>query len=305
MVVLSQTRTMPVDRTLTGIAMSLGAMVIFSAMDGVSKLLTAGYHPLEISCIRALVTLVVLAPFVARSSASLRTTMPWHQLGRGLCMTGSSVMFILGLSQLPIADATSIGFVSPLLVTALSIPFLGEKVGLRRWSAVMVGFAGVLIVVRPGTGAFNPAALYPLLSAVSWALGLILTRQMRGSQAVLTTVFYSTVVGLLVPALALPIVWRAPDLQGWLLMALMGVFSAMGQSLTIAALTRAPASLVAPFSYSQILWSTLIGFFVFNTLPDAVTWVGAGIIVASGLYTLHRETVVHRRNRSVAGGAGA
>ena len=297
MAVLSEARTGPVDRTLAGIAMALGAMIIFSIMDGISKVLAEDYHPLEISCVRSVVSLIVLAPFFTRYSATLRTSMPWHQLGRGLCMTASSVLFILGLAHLPIADATAIGFISPLLVTALSIPFLGEKVGVRRWSAVLVGFAGVLVIVRPGTGAFNPAALYPLLSAVTWALGLILTRLMRSSQPVLTTIFHTTAVGVVVTGLAMPAVWRMPDLEGWVLMALMGIFSAAGQTLLIAALLRAAASLVAPFSYSQMLWATLVGLFVFNTVPDAVTWTGAAIIIASGLYTLHRESVVHRRQQ--------
>jgi len=297
MAVLSEARTGPVDRTLAGIAMALGAMIIFSIMDGISKVLAEDYHPLEISCVRSVVSLIVLAPFFTRSSATLRTSMPWHQLGRGLCMTASSVLFILGLADLPIADATAIGFISPLLVTALSIPFLGEKVGVRRWSAVLVGFAGVLVIVRPGTGAFNPAALYPLLSAVTWALGLILTRLMRSSQPVLTTIFHTTAVGVVVTGLTMPAVWRMPDFEGWVLMALMGIFSAAGQTLLIAALLRAAASLVAPFSYSQMLWATLVGLFVFNTVPDAVTWTGAAIIIASGLYTLHRESVVHRRQQ--------
>jgi drug/metabolite transporter (DMT)-like permease len=299
MAVLSETRPEMVDRTLAGIAMTLGAMMIFSAMDGISKILAEDYHPLEIACVRSLFTILVLAPFIVRSRSALRSSLPWHQVGRGLCMITSSTFFIFALSRLPIADATAIGFVSPLLVTALSIPLLGEKVGIRRWSAVIVGFVGVVIVVRPGSGAFNSAALFPLISSASWALGLILTRLMRGSQAVLTTIFYSTLVGLVVTALVLPLVWRMPDAHGWALMAAMGIFSAAGQTLLIVALSRAPASLVAPFSYSQMLWSTLVGFFVFKTVPDAVTWTGAAIIIASGLYILHRERVVHRQARGM------
>jgi drug/metabolite transporter (DMT)-like permease len=295
MVLLAQVRTEAADRSFSGILMTLGAMLIFSGMDGVSKVLAVDYHPFEIACLRSLFTILVLAPFFARDTLALRTTKPLHQLGRGMCMIASSVLFIAGLSALPIADATAIGFVSPLLVTALSIPFLGEKVGIRRWSAVIVGFIGVLIVVRPGTGAFNPAALFPLFSAAAWALGLILTRLMRNSESVLTTILYTTLVGLVLTAFALPWVWRMPDLHGWMLMAAMGVLSAIGQTLLIAALTRAPASLVAPFSYSQMLWATLVGLFVFHTVPDAVTWVGAGILIASGLYTIHRERIVHRQ----------
>ena len=280
---------------MAGIVMTLCAMMVFSGMDGISKLLAENYQPFEIAFVRNVVTFLVLAPFVARSSSSLRTSRPLHQIGRGLCMVASSIFFISGLSRLPIADATAIGFVAPLLVTALSIPFLGEKVGIRRWSAVIVGFIGVLVVVRPGTGAFDPAAIYPLLSAAAWALGLILTRLMRASEPALMTTFYSTIVGAAACAVTLPFVWTMPDLTSLALMTVMGVLSAMGQYLFARALTQTAASLLAPFSYSQMLWSTLVGYFFFAAVPDAVTWVGAAIVIASGLYTLHRESVVHRQ----------
>src|SRR5216684_2170341 len=130
------------ERTLTGIAMALAAMVLFSGMDGISKFLAVDYHPLEIAAMRHVFTTLALLPFVIRSPLALRARRPLLQIGRGLCMYASSILFIVGLSHLPIADASAIGFVSPLLVTALSIPFLGEKVGIRRWSAVIVGFAG-------------------------------------------------------------------------------------------------------------------------------------------------------------------
>jgi drug/metabolite transporter (DMT)-like permease len=282
------------ERTLTGIAMALVAMFLFSGMDGLSKYLAVDYHPIEIAAMRQFFTTLALLPFLARSPLALRTTRPLLQIGRGLCMFCSSILFIVGLSHLPIADASAIGFVSPLLVTALSIPLLGEKVGIRRWAAVIIGFTGVMIVVRPGTGAFNPAALYPLVSAAAWALGLILTRIMRNSDPVLTTIFYSTLVGLIIGGAALPFVWRTPDLTGLGLMAAMGLLSAISQTMLISAFARAAASILAPFSYSQMVWSTLIGYFVFATLPDALTWIGAAIVIASGIYTLHRERVVHR-----------
>src|SRR5258708_25415776 len=146
-------------------------------------------------------------------------------------MIASSIFFIFGLSRMPIADATAIGFIAPLLVTALSIPFLGEKVGIRRWSAVIVGFTGVMVVVRPGTAAFDPAALYPLVSAVAWALGLILTRIMHNSDQVLTTIFYSTLVGLVAGGAALPVVWQTPALEGSPLMAGSGLLTAISPTL--------------------------------------------------------------------------
>jgi drug/metabolite transporter (DMT)-like permease len=274
------------ERTLVGIAMALGAMVLFSGMDGLSKYLTADYHPLEIAALRQFFAALALLPFIIRAPSALRTARPLLQIGRGLCMFCSSILFIVGLAHLPIAEASAIGFVSPLLVTALSIPLLGERVGPRRWTAVIIGFAGVMIVVRPGTAAFDPAALYPLASSTAWAFG-----------QVLTTIVYSTVVGLVVGFAVLPFVWRAPDMTGLALMAAMGLLSAISQTLLIAAFARAPASILAPFSYSQMVWATLIGYFVFATIPDSATWTGAAIVIASGIYTLHRERIVAQRNR--------
>jgi drug/metabolite transporter (DMT)-like permease len=134
-----------------------------------------------------------------------------------------------------------------------------------------------------------------LLSAAAWALGLILTRMMRSSEPALTTTFYSTIVGLVACGVALPLVWETPDLNGIALMVVMGVLSAIGQYLFALSATIAPASVVAPFSYSQMLWSTMVGYFVFSTIPDGITWIGAAIVIASGLYTLHRESIVHRQ----------
>jgi drug/metabolite transporter (DMT)-like permease len=279
------------DKPLAGIGLMLLAMCLFSAMDGTSKVLAAEYHPVEIAWGRYLFTMVFAFPFVLRRGV-LRTGRPLLQVTRGLCMLGSAQFFIFGLVELPIAEATAIGFVAPLLVTALSIPFLGERVGLRRWSAVIVGFAGVLIVIRPGTDAFEPAALYPVLSAACWGMGVVITRKMRNFDGVATTLLYSTLVGLLATSAVAWPVWTTPDLQAWGLIALLGLFSCTGQYFFIAAFSFAGASLLAPFSYSQIVWSGLIGFFVFATLPDGYTWLGAAVIVGSGIYTLHRERVL-------------
>jgi drug/metabolite transporter (DMT)-like permease len=213
------------------------------------------------------------------------------QAVRGVCVIASALLFIAGLARLPIADATAIGFASPLLVTAFSIPLLGEQVGVRRWSAVGIGFLGVLIVVRPGSGAVGSAALLPLSSAVCWAMSLVVTRRMRGADAPLTTLIYSSAIGFVLSGLALPLVWHAPTLSAWVMLAAMGVLSAAGQYLLIAGLSRGDASLLAPFTYSQIVWATLTGYFVFATVPSSSTWCGAAVIVASGIYIAHRERV--------------
>jgi len=279
------------ERNLAAIGLVLLAVALFSAMDAMSKILASEYDPIEVVWGRYLAILAMLAPAALRKPRLLLTSQPMLQAVRGVCVMASALLFIAGLARLPIADATAIGFASPLLVTAFSIPLLGEQVGVRRWSAVGIGFLGVLIVVRPGSGAVGSAALLPLSSAVCWAMSLVVTRRMRGADAPLTTLIYSSAIGFVLSGLALPLVWHAPTLSAWVMLAAMGVLSAAGQYLLIAGLSRGDASLLAPFTYSQIVWATLTGYFVFATVPSSWTWCGAAVIVASGIYIAHRERV--------------
>jgi drug/metabolite transporter (DMT)-like permease len=283
--------------SFVAIAFVLLAVALFSAMDALSKILAATYDPVEVVWGRYLAILAMLAPLVLRDPRALLAARPGLQLVRGVTVLGAALLFIAGLARLPIADATAIGFASPLLVTALSIPLLGERVGPRRWAAVCAGFAGVLIVVRPGSGAMGWAALLPLLSAVCWGFSLVVTRHMRGGDKPLTTLLYSTVIGFVASSAALPLVWQPPSAEAWALMVVMGMLSAAGQYLLIAGLARGDASLLAPFSYSQMIWSTLTGFLIFGTVPTAWTWCGAAIIVASGVYIAHRERLRARTAR--------
>lgn len=267
------------------------ALVLFSIMDALSKLMARRFDPVEIVWGRYLVILALLAPPALRRPRLLVARRLGLQLVRGVSVLGAALFFIAGLARLPLADATAIGFASPLLVTALSIPLLGEHVGPRRWSAVVVGFLGVLIIARPGSGAVGAVALLPLLSASCWALSLVVTRRMRSDDVPLTTLIYSTVVGLVLSGFALPLVWRPAGFADWAVMVAMGVLSAAGQYLLIAGLARGAASLLAPFSYTQILWSTALGYLVFGAVPSGWTWCGAAVIIASGLYIAHRERV--------------
>jgi drug/metabolite transporter (DMT)-like permease len=286
-----------VERPFIAIGLVLLAVMLFSGMDAMSKLLVVDYDPFEVVWGRYLAIAAMLAPLVLRRPRHLISMRPGLQLARGVSILGAALFFIAGLARLPMADATAIGFASPLMVTALSIPLLGERVGPRRWSAVAVGFLGVLIVVRPGSGAVGWAALLPLISATCWAISLVVTRRMRHDEAALTTLFYSTVVGLVLSSAALPFIWRSASVGAWALMVAMGVLSVAGQYLLIIALSRSAASLVAPFTYSQIIWSTLLGVLVFGTVPTAGTWAGAAVIVASGIYIAHRERIRSRDAR--------
>jgi drug/metabolite transporter (DMT)-like permease len=210
---------------------------------------------------------------------------------RGVTLLGSSLLFITGLRYLPIAEASATGFVSPLFVTALSIMFLGERVGMRRWIATAVGLFGVVVILRPGTGAFHAAAFFPIISALSWASTLIMTRMMSGRDPAITTMTYSSIVGVTILTLLVPFVWVAPSWHDLLLGLLIGVASTFGQWIVVLAFRYADASVLAPFQYTQLLWVSILGFLVFGELPDIWTVVGAAFIVASGLYTAHRERV--------------
>jgi drug/metabolite transporter (DMT)-like permease len=288
--------TLPRDEPLKAIALMIGAMFVFSGVDGVSKALAADYHPFLVAWGRFLFQTLLLVPVVLYLGARrvLRTAAPFQQSLRAVCLYGSTIFFVTGLAYLPIAEAAAIGFVSPLFTTALSIPLLGEKVGMRRWAAIMVGFAGVLIVIRPGTAAFHWATAFPVLSSIAWSLALIVTRRMnRQTDQPITTLLYASWVGLVAATLPLPWFWTAPTAGAWGAMVGMAALAGAGHYLLILAFRLGAASILAPFSYSQMVWATLIGYFAFATLPDLWTWIGAAVIILSGVYTWHRERVRH------------
>jgi len=235
--------------------------------------------------------IMVPAMLPASPLYALRTERLGLQLMRGAALLGSSLFFISGLRFLPIAEASATGFVSPLFVTALSIIFLSESVGLRRWLATAVGLIGVLIILRPGTSAFHAAAFFPLVSALAWACTLIMTRMMSGRERAITTMAYSSIAGVCILTALAPFVWVAPSWHDILFGLLIGVASTAGQWIVVLAFRYADASVLAPFSYTQLLWVSILGFVVFGEIPDVWTVTGAAFIVASGLYTAHRERV--------------
>ncbi|MCA8928056.1 MAG: DMT family transporter [Alphaproteobacteria bacterium] len=286
------------DRPSLAIAIVLAAMLTFVVMDGLCKLLTtSGMVPETIIFVRySLVLLFLLPVVVARwRSRPLATGRPVLHLARGVALIGSATLFVYALQSLPLATATAIGFVSPLYVTALSIPFLGEKVGIRRWAAVGVGFFGVLLILRPGGATFELAMVLPLVSSFLWACGLIITRAMRGRERPLAILVWSTCGGLMVITPLGLAAWQTPTAEQWLLLVLIAGCHLLGQYLTIRAFTLASASLLAPFSYTTMIWATLIGLFVFGNLPDLPTLAGSGILAAAGLYVWHRERIVTGR----------
>src|SRR6478735_856661 len=288
------------DRPFKGIALILASTVFLGASDVTAKYLSATLPSIEIAWIRFLVFALIMTPAMMPGSPlfALPTGRLGLQLLRGLTVLASSLFFISGLSFLPIAEASATGFVSPLFVTALSIVFLGEKVGLRRWIATAVGLVGVIIILRPGSGAFHPAAFFPLVSALAWAGTLIMTRMMSGTERAITTMTYSSIAGVCILTALVPFVWVTPSWHDILFGIFIGVASTAGQWIVVLAFRYADASVLAPFSYTQLLWVSVLGFLIFGEVPDVWTVTGAVFIVASGLYTAHRERV--RRSQLLA-----
>ena len=276
--------------TSRGIASALAAWLLFAGMDAGSKLLAEHYAIVQILWVRFLSLLAVSGWLAARHGrAGLTTRRFGLQSLRSLMLMVEIGLFIWTITVLPLADAHAILAISPLIVTALSVPLLGERVGIRRWSAIGVASIGMLVILRPGFGAVHPMALVALLCAGMWSLYQILTRIVSRTDPPLTTLFYTALIGALALTLIGPFYWRAPDARGWALFALVAVLGASGHYLLIKALQLAPASLLQPFAYTVLVWATVVGFTVFGNLPDLLTVVGATIIVGSGLYTFARE----------------
>jgi drug/metabolite transporter (DMT)-like permease len=288
------------DHPFKGIALILASTIFLGTSDVTAKYLSATLPSIEITWIRFLTFALIMVPAMVPGSPlfALQTNRRSLHLLRGLGILGSSLFFISGLRFLPIAEASATGFVAPLIVTALSIVFLGERVGLRRWIATGVGLIGVIIILRPGTGAFHLAAFFPLVSALCWACTLIITRMMSGTERAVTVMAYSSIVGLVMLSALVPSVWVAPTWHDIAFGIFIGVASTFGQWIVVLAFRYADASVLAPFSYTQLLWVSILGFLIFGEVPDVWTVTGAAFIVASGLYTAHRERV--RRSQLLA-----
>ena len=277
---------------LTGIGLISLTYVLFTLLDGSAKYLVQSVPVLVVVWLRfvthALLAAALLLPL--RGRALVRTRhLRWH-LARGLMFCAMTGINFWALQYLQLTLTASIFFTVPILIALLSAPLLGEKLDARRWAAILAGFAGVLVIVRPGSEAFHPAMLLSLGNAVLYAAFNLMTRKLAAYDSPETIQFLPAVVAsvLLAPfALAL---WESP--RGgfeWTLLCLMGVFGGMGHYLLAMAHRYAPASTLAPFLYQQILYMALFGYVVFGSVPDEEVWVGAAIVVGCGLYLFSRE----------------
>ena len=279
------------DTLLRGALLICLAVFCFVIMNGLVRYLgRAGYPVPEIVWARFAFHLVlIMALFPRRIPTLLVSTRVGMQVLRSTLMLGATVSMFFAVSVMPLADAVSIGFITPLLVVGLSVVILKEQVGIRRWSAVMAGFVGMLIIIRPGAGALQWAALLPITMAVLYAFYLIVTRLIRDSADPLNALFYTALVGALAASLVVPFHWRTPTPFDGMLMAGTGFFGALGHYALIKAYEIVEASAVAPFAYSELIWATLVGYLAFGDFPDAWTFAGAAVIIGAGLYVLHRE----------------
>jgi drug/metabolite transporter (DMT)-like permease len=266
------------------------ATVLFVSLDTVAKHLTSHYPVEQVVWARFTFHIVFVVLLLGpRGLGAVRSKRPGLQLIRSMFMLGANAFFFFALQSIALVTASAIVFVGPLIVTALSVPLLGERVGPRRWAAVVVGFIGAMVIIRPGPDVLQSAAIFPLFAALSFSFYQITTRVLSRHDPPMTTLLYTAVVGTLASSAVVPFNWVAPDITGWALMALAGTFGALGQLCLIKALQVAPVSAVVPFNYTGLVWATLFGFIAFGDLPDAYTVAGAVIISASGLYVLHRE----------------
>jgi len=282
--------------TFTGIALNLVALMLFTTMDTTGKLLTAHYPVLQLVFIRFVfhVAFVALAIRLLSGGLPWRSRAPGLQLARGLCLAVASTLFVGALAYIPLADATAIGFASPLFTVVLAAVVLREQVGWRRWLGVCVGLLGVLVALRPPflTGGPVPhwATLLPLANAVLYAVYQILTRRLAAVDDARVTILYTGIMGALLLAVAQPFVWRWPGESGplpagwvWLGMVALGALGAAGHGLLVLAFARVQASLLAPLAYTQLLWALIASAMVFGQWPDGVTLSGAAIIACGGV----------------------
>jgi drug/metabolite transporter (DMT)-like permease len=287
------------NRTLVGILLMCTAGTLLPVMNGLVQVLSARYPSEQIVWARTASHLVfILALFGPRLGvAVVRTTrLPW-QLGRTMVHLGSMLMFFNGVKHMELAKAASISFTAPFIVALLAWPVLGERMSLSRLMAVSVGFLGVLVVIRPGSGVFQWASLLILGSAACYALYQIFTRRVAGHDPPETSAVYSALGPTLVMSMVVPFFWRTPPTwtDAGLLFSL-GILGGLAHYLVARALMYAQASVLAPFMYWQMVGSVIVGYIISGLLPDASTWLGAAIIMCAGLYIAWRET----RERRVA-----
>ena len=278
---------------MKAITLNLLAWVMLPIMDGFAKYLSSTIPVLQITWSRYFFTVVIALPIMLiffRKNFKW-TEQPKLQLIRGLLLFCANIMFFYSISVISLAKALTLAFIAPLIVTILSPVFLGEKVGIRRWIAVIVGFIGSLIVLRPGFVEINLASVAALGTGILYGFYLIVTKKLHKSDHPLLTLLLTGVVGGTIGSIIVPSVWVQPTITEWFMMFAIGFFASIGHLFLILSLKYADASKLAPFGYFEIITNIIIGYYFFNHFPDNWTFIGLFIIISSGIYIFRREAL--------------
>ena len=279
---------------MKAIIFNLSAWVMLPVMDGFAKYLSSTIPVLQITWSRYFFTVIITLPIML---IFFRKNLIWSenpklQLIRGLLLFCANILFFYSISIISLAKALTLAFVAPLIVTALSPVLLGEKVGIRRWAAVITGFIGSLIVIRPGFVEINLASIAALGTGVLYGFYLIVTRKLHTSDNPLLTLLLTGVVGAIISTMIMPAVWVKPTISEWYMMFAIGLFASIGHLFLILSLRYADASKLAPFGYFEIVTNIIIGYFFFNHFPDYWHFLGLFIIITSGIYIFRREMII-------------
>ena len=286
-----------------GIPLAMLAVLCFACIDVIAKYLGKSYPVLGLVWARYTVHMLIMLVWLGPTMKwdLVRTERPVLHILRGLLLVGSTCLFFKALTLMPMAEASAIGFMTPMLVTLFAVPILKEKISRRRWIAVIIGFIGVIIIVRPGGKVFSSSALWPLGTALCFSLYQIITRKVHQERPH-TTLFYSALIGSIVLTVLVavsnyfvPFTWNTPTPWHMILIVALGLIGGAGHLVLIRGLTKAPASVLAPFYYTQLVWIILFGYVVFDDFPDRWTLLGIIVIVSSGLYVAYGERVHFRR----------
>ena len=286
----------PASPILQGILLYIAAVFLFTCLDTLSKYMTRDYHVVQMAWGRYVFHAAFVLALAPKHGllTPLRSKRPGFQILRAGLLMCVTLLFFIALAYLPLANVTAISFMAPLVLTALAFFILKEKVGIRRWMAIVVGFIGMLIIIRPGLSVMHWAVFAALAMAVVNACYHLATRMLAGVDNPQTTIVYTGLVGAVGFSLVAPFFWTPPDLVGWVMLMALGLLGGVSHYLMILAYARAPASTLAPYAYTAIVWVTIQGYLVFGDFPDVWTMLGAAIIVSSGLYVFYREAQ-HRR----------
>ena len=283
---------------MKAILLNLSAWMVLPFMDTIAKYLSSELSFFQITWARYFFTVFWTLPFMF---FFFRKNLKWSenpklQILRGLALFSANICFFYSISVISMAKALTLAFVAPLVTTAISPFFLNEKVGLRRWAAVLVGFIGCLVVIRPGFLEFNLATITAVVTGCFYGIYVVITRKLHSTDNPLLTLLLTGIVGAIIASFLVPVVWINPTFTQWSWLALMGIFACLGHILLILSLRYADASKLAPFGYFEIITNIILGYYFFSDFPDKWTFLGLSIIISSGIYIFRREMLKKTSN---------